>query len=348
VGLTDLGSTVIHRFRKRIYDLLHDCMIFCQLRETKYDFIQIKDKCASAIIAIVASRLTKTNFVYWLSYPFAEEQIYRAKTGTARYPLLYLIRGLLFKGLLYHVILPQADHIFVQSEQMKEDIAAKGIEKTKMTTIPMGVDAELLSRGQGKKTPDDLPEKVLVYLGTLVRSRRLDFLIRTLQRVLRDEPDAKLYMVGEGEDPQDKQMLRDEAIKRRVEHAVVFTGFLPKEAALRWVDRADVCLSPYYPIQVLNSTSPTKLIEYMARGKAVVANHHPEQRLVISESGAGICVPYDKEAFAGAILELLKDRNKAKKMGENGRRYVKRYRTYDVIGDLVEKAYFRIMDHAVG
>jgi hypothetical protein len=40
----------------------------------------------------------------------------------------------------------------------------------------------------------------------------------------------------------------------------------------------------------LNPASPTKLVEYMALGKAVVANDHPDQRMVLEQSGAGICV----------------------------------------------------------
>ena len=45
----------------------------------------------------------------------------------------------------------------------------------------------------------------------------------------------------------------------------------------------------------------------MALGKAVVANDHPEQRRVIEESGAGICVPYAEQPFAAAIVRLLED-----------------------------------------
>ncbi len=43
--------------------------------------------------------------------------------------------------------------------------------------------------------------------------------------------------------------------------------------------------------EILRAASPTKLVEYMAMGKAVVANDHPEQKRVIEESGAGYCVP---------------------------------------------------------
>ena len=105
---------------------------------------------------------------------------------------------------------------------------------------------------------------------------------------------------------------------------------------------ADVCASPFYPTPVLRSTSPTKLVEYLALGKAVVANDHPEQRRVIEESGAGLCVPYDEERFADAIVTLLEDPDARRSMGERGRRYALERRSYGVIADVVERRMLEI------
>ena len=80
----------------------------------------------------------------------------------------------------------------------------------------------------------------------------------------------------------------------------------------------------------------------MALGKAVVANNHPEQQLVINESGAGICVPYDKAAFADAIVNLLNNPAMCKMMGAKGRSYVMKYRSYPVIADMVDEVYRKV------
>jgi glycosyltransferase involved in cell wall biosynthesis len=103
------------------------------------------------------------------------------------------------------------------------------------------------------------------------------------------------------------------------------------------VEEADVCASPFFPTPVLRSTSPTKLVEYMAMGKAVVANDHPEQKRVIEESGAGYCVPFEEQPFAAAIVKLLEDPQAARRMGDRGRRYAVEHRGYGVIADAVEK-----------
>jgi glycosyltransferase involved in cell wall biosynthesis len=127
-----------------------------------------------------------------------------------------------------------------------------------------------------------------------------------------------------------------------VSDSVIFTGYLPQREALRYVDAAEVCLSPFFPTPILNSTSPTKLIEYMAMTKPVVANDHPEQRLVISESGGGICVAYEEGKFAEAIVALLRDPELAREMGQKGRQYVAEKRTYSKLADVVEAKYLEM------
>jgi glycosyltransferase involved in cell wall biosynthesis len=106
---------------------------------------------------------------------------------------------------------------------------------------------------------------------------------------------------------------------------------------------ADVCVSPIYPSPLFNCGSPTKLVEYMAMGKAVVANDHPEQLQVITESVAGYCVPWQEDAFAAAIVRLLEDPTEAKRMGERGARYVAQRRAYGLITDIVEEELVKLV-----
>jgi glycosyltransferase involved in cell wall biosynthesis len=233
--------------------------------------------------------------------------------------------------------MPFSHHIFVQSEQMKRDITMEGISEEKMTSVPMGVSTKEIIFFEYKAEQNRLnKKKIVLYLGTLTKARKMDFLIRVFEKVFRRKKNVQLHLVGGGEDPSDEQILKDEARRLGIEDRVLVTGFVPKQEAWAYVQEADVCVSPYYPTPILNSTSPTKLIEYMAMGKAVVANDHPEQRLVISESKAGICVPYKKNAFAEAILHLLNHPKEAKKMGIRGREYVEKNRDYEQIADLVE------------
>lgn len=343
LGKTDNGESFGSRLKKNIFRFLNDTRLLNLVKKNNYDFIIIKDVFFAALLAIIASRLYKVRLIYWLSYPFPEAYYLAAKEGTARYPFFYLIRSYVTKFLLYNIILKGYDHTFVQSEQMKKDIAAEGIAAEKMTSVPMGVSINSIPFfGYNRKKVVENNEKIILYLGTLDRTRRLEFVIRAFSLMLKQFRNARLIFVGGGEDASDELFLKNEAKTLGLEDSISFTGKLPQEEAWSYVKNSDVCVSPYYPTPILNSTSPTKMIEYMAMGKAVVANDHPEQGDVLSESKAGICVSYNEKAFADAILYLFNHPEEAQDMGIRGRKYVEQHRGYDRIADKVEAKLLRI------
>lgn len=347
VGATDLATSRIGRLRKHLLGILHQLKLFKLLRENHYDFIQVKNKYLIAIVAALAARLYHTRFIFWLSYPHAEESLFKVREGVARYPVFYFIKGHVLTFIVYKLVMPLANHVFVQSEQMKKDVASRGIPEAKLTPVPMGVSLtefepyraagiRNIEKGWGNR-------KSIVYLGTIQSARKMDFMVRVLKLVLQDEPDAFLYFVGDGDGQQDRDTLERTAMDLGISDSMMITGFMPRADAMNYVRSADVCVSPFYPGPILNSTSPTKIVEYMAMGKAVVANDHPEQCLIIKESSGGICVPYDESAFAKAIVELLRNPGQAEEMGRCGRQYVEKYRDYRKIADLVENKYYEIL-----
>src|SRR5690606_33745762 len=119
--------------------------------------------------------------------------------------------------------------------------------------------------------------------------------------------------------------------------------WLDEVRAWDYARAADVCVSPYAPIPVLRSTSPTKLIEYMALGRPVVANPHPEQTPILRDSAAGLLADWNEDEFAAAIVHVLEHPAEAAAMGRAGRRFVERFRTHRRMADLVEETYARVL-----
>jgi len=337
VGPRETGTSMVNKTKDHFYSVFHDFRMFRILKHSGYHFILVKDKFISGLIAIAASRLYGIKFIYWLSFPFPEDYLLKVQEGVARFPFIYWIKGKIFSVLLYRILLRNSDHAFVQTEEMLKNIAQKGIPKEKMTAVPMAVSIKDVPFFGYDFQQREMQRNIVVYIGTIQRNRKMDFLLRSFKKVLKKKKDASLYLVGGSEDPSDEKYLEVEAKRLRIDHAVKITGFLPQNKAWQYVKEASVCVSPIYPAPIFNCGSPTKLIEYMAMGKAVVANDHPEQRMIISESKAGICVPYEEAAFAEAILYLLKNLDVAKQMGIKGRRYIEKNRNYEHTGDLVEK-----------
>src|SRR5205085_1427394 len=95
----------------------------------------------------------------------------------------------------------------------------------------------------------------------------------------------------------------------------------------------------------------TKVLEYMAAARPVVASVSGWTAEVISRAGAGIvCPPEDAQALADGIAELTADPARAREMGASGRRFVEarltRARVVEVRrGDLLERLALGV-DHA--
>lgn len=338
LGARVRGRGLVRRIVRNLSGLLTDLLIPIEAFRTKYDVIQVRDRFVTGLIAWAAARMTGAKFVYWMSYPYGESKIYQAQNEFVPHPRLTRLKGYAICWMLYNVVLRLADHVFVQSEQMKKDVARQGINPEKMTPVPMGIRADQVG------SPDSVGQlnieaPRLLYLGIILQLRQTEMLVRVLGHVRQRYPGATLLYVGEGQNPSDRQAVIDEAKKLGLEHAVTVTGFLPMDEAWKHVREADICFSPFYPTPVLNSTSPTKIIEYLAMAKCVVANQHPEQTLIMREAGLGEAVEWDEAAFADAACKLLDDPVSAVAAAANGPSWVREHRTYDVIASMVEQTY---------
>jgi len=330
------------RIMNNLLGMWGDLMILFLAFKNRYDVIQVRDKFFASLIAWLAARLTGARFTYWMSYPFAESKLYQARNKLVPHHRLVWLKGQLIRNLLYKIILPSADHIFVQSDRMKEDVAQEGISPDKMTAVPMGIRIDQVGRAEDARAPN-IHSPLLLHLGIIMQLRQSEMLVRVLQQVRLRYPDARLLYVGDGQLPSDRQAVEDEASRLKLSKAVTITGFMPMETAWELVEQADICFSPFYPVPVLLSTSPTKLVEYMAMAKCIVANEHPEQCQVMESSGIGRCVPWGEQSFVDEVCKLLDDPERARTLASRGPDWVRKHRTYDVIADRVESQYKKLL-----
>jgi glycosyltransferase involved in cell wall biosynthesis len=343
VGTGYGGRSVLTQVRNLLAGLEHDLRLYRIAGTRDYDFVQVRDKIFAGLIGLLAAKTRGLPFYYWMSFPYPEADRYRADDPYMRISFalrsFYRLRGAWTDWLLYRVLLPRASHVFVQSDRMKDMVAARGIPADKMTAVPMGINLDQVAeRGE----PNASGGQRLVYVGSMVRLRRMEFLLETLKRVHAEFPHAELLMVGEGL-PRDMAFLREEAARLGVRDRVHFTGALPMERAWDEIRGADICLSPLAPNPILEVGTPTKVIEYMAFNKVVVANNHPDQTKLLEESGAGLAVEYEPQAFADAIVRLLRDPEGAAAMGARGRDYVSRNRSYAALSAALESRYLQLL-----
>lgn len=336
-------KTFDNNFFRQISYLFSDLFFVISLFFCDIDAIQYRDKYFVSFFGLIVSKLKGVPFFYWCSYPFPEHEALNADKFFGVRGFLLKIKAKIRFFWLYKVVCAFADHVFVQSERMREDMRQYGIPSEKMTAVPMGAPARIVSWKKNNKV-SVVPMRI-VYLGTLASARHLDMLLEAFSLILEQVPDAQLFFVGDGDHPWEKEALENRAEELELARSVTFTGFVPMEEAWSYCASAAVCVSPFYPSKVLASASPTKLIEYMALGRPVVCNDHPEQSKIIEQSGAGICVEWSAPAFASAIIEFLLNPDRAEEIALKGPVWVDANRTYPLIAKMVFSKYQELLGY---
>jgi glycosyltransferase involved in cell wall biosynthesis len=345
-----LGDVAGGRALKYIKTLIHGVGHVIRADPALYQAVQVRDMPVLGAIALIVARWKGIPLLYWMSYPLPEDQIALARerglsAGLMKW-LFPWLRGRIGRILLYRFVLPAARHVFVQSPRMKEDMVRRGVPAERMTPVPMGVDFEALRPEDIRAAEDPRLQghRVLVYLGSLERPRRIEILFDMLHLVRAQDPKAVLALVGDTEDDVHRRWLADRAQAANVADCVIWTGWLPTREAWGYLKVAEVGLSPIPRGELLDCSSPTKLPEYLAFELPVVCNDNPDQAALMAAAGGGLCVPYTASDFAEAVCRLLStDPATRAEMGRRGREQVCQTRDYAHIAQGLALTYADIL-----
>ena len=259
--------------------------------------------------------------------------------------LFLLIKGHVGKLLLYHYVLPHCTHVFVQSDHMRARIVALGVQSSRTTPVPMGVDLERQVPARSDAVQHmyvSHGRRVMAYIGSFEQFRKVDFLLEVLKELTGRGVDAILLMIGGSDDPADEDRLKRVSQTLGIADRVIWTGWVAPAETWRWLINAEVGLSVIPRGPLYDCASPTKLIEYLALGIPAVANDLPDQKTILQESGAGICCQMDCLTVASAVEQILTNSQLAEEMRIAGPRYVALERGYDRISGRLAAVYGRI------
>jgi glycosyltransferase involved in cell wall biosynthesis len=155
--------------------------------------------------------------------------------------------------------------------------------------------------------PGPIPDQPLAaYAGHLYAWKGVDVLLRALALV----PTVKGLIVGGHAAEPDLARLEQLATGLSIRDRVTFTGFVPPATVPDHLARATMLVLPN-PASAISTrfTSPLKLFEYMAAGRAIIASDLPSIREVLEDGRTALLVePGRPEAIAAALRALAADR----------------------------------------
>lgn len=244
-----------------------------------------------------------------------------------------------------------ADLIVVVSQPMKDELVERGIEASKILVNPNGVESEryspMVDGNLVRKQYGFSGKKIIGFIGTFGKWHGAEVLAEAFGILVEKYPeykkDTRLLLIGDGVNmPLVKEILN----KRNIEDICVLTGLIPQEEGPAHLAACDILASPHVPNP--DGTpffgSPTKLFEYMAMGKGIVASDLDQIGEVLEHGKTAWMVkPGDPEDLAEGLKCLLDDQTLCNRLGENAReeavlKYAWKEHTRRIIAKLEEVA----------
>ena len=223
--------------------------------------------------------------------------------------------------------LAAADLIVVVSRAIQEELAGRGINRRKILVNPNGVNADRYTPavdGTAVRGRYGLEGKIVLgFIGTFGRWHGAEVLAEAFGQLLQAHPQhrdtVRLLMIGDGiMMPEVKRRLA----KTGAEAATIFTGLIAQEQGPEHLAACDILVSPHVPNP--DGTpffgSPTKLFEYMAMGRGIVASDLDQIGEVLRHDVTALLVrPEDVKSLCEGLIVLIEDRSRRERLGVNAR-----------------------------
>ena len=216
----------------------------------------------------------------------------------------------------YAEMFRQADAFIAVSRAMQRNLIERGAPPERVHYNPCGVDCELF----GGASPADVQPLVLA-VGRFVEKKGPQLTLTAFAEVLRQYPEARLRMIGDGPLLGECQRLSGSL---SIDHAVTFLGTQPHHLVAAEMRRAR--LFTQHSIEAASGDTegtPVAILEAGASGLPVVSTRHGGIPDVVIDNETGLLVEEgDVAGMARRMLRLLRDPTLAALLGSAARRRV--------------------------
>ena len=210
--------------------------------------------------------------------------------------------------------------IVASRQQLKDTCRSHLLKPARVHVVPNGVDTDLFRPRPPSEVRAELglaEGPLFVCVGRLSRDKGFQHAVRALALLDGKTPDARLVIVGDGEErPHLERLVQQLGVKRDV----MFVGAQPPEMVPLYLAAADAFLFP----TERDEAAPLVLPQAMASALPVVASRIGGITEVLGDSRRyGILIPPgDIEALADAMRELLREVGLRRQLGEAARERV--------------------------
>ena len=179
----------------------------------------------------------------------------------------------------------------------------------------------------------------VIFIGSQYRENGTFLLLDIATQMLERNPEVKFLMPARWGGPSVRTKAMETIEQRRLTN-VELVPFISPGEIIRYLNRGTVALSADLRVPQRVRALPTKLFEYMAAGLPIVASDLPNSVRVLEAGNCGItCRPEEPVTFVEAIDKLVRDREYAFQLGQNGQRAFQECFSWESQTDQLEEFY---------
>jgi glycosyltransferase involved in cell wall biosynthesis/GT2 family glycosyltransferase len=230
-----------------------------------------------------------------------------------------------------------ADRITAPTPGVARAIEAHPEFRGRVRHLPNAVDIDRFDPAAHPPPPDG----PVIYCGTVGLAQGVRTLLEAALELEETGHEREFLIVGDGAERADLERL---AAKWDLK-TVTFTGRVRHEEVPKMIQSASMAVMLLRDVPLFADALPTKLLEYMAAGRPVVAAAAGQVAELVASTSAGlVCPPENSHAVADAIRFVSGDPIEAREMGERGRRYVADNLSRVVMVDRLERELRTLLD----
>jgi len=327
----------LHEIFKRVYQKGHDVTLLC----SKYQNAKHKE----TVDGIRIIRVGKRNF-FNFAVPRVYKQLIKEKNFDVviddinkipfytplfvKKPLIGIIHHLFGNSIFIEASLPAALYVnfaerlippiykkipfTVVSESTKQELLKKGFLEENIHIIHNGVDTLTYKKINTEKNSNPL----IGYLGRIKKYKSVDHLLIAFKAVLKEMPDIKLVIMGDGDY---LAQIKKLSSSLKVNHAINFTGALDEEKKICYLNKTWFTVNPS-PKEGWGLT----VIESNACGVPVIAADSPGLRDSVVNGKTGLTYDYgDCNQLTELIIKLINNQQLRQQLSTNSLKWANNF-----------------------
>jgi len=234
----------------------------------------------------------------------------------------------------------KADTVIVSTIQEYREAVEFGVEESKISVIPAGINLGLYDKVPCKKSPN----KRILFVGRISRDRNLEQILYAFKEVVKEVKDSELVIIGDEVKRSFASYrgymleLKNLANDLHIHDYVKFVGPIYGEDLIKVYKSSHVFV---YTSKYENFGQT--ILEAAASRLPIISTPVGVARDIIEDSTAGYLVGFNPKELSDKLISLLNDEKKIKDFGENARKIAENY-SWEIIIERYIELYDKLLE----